>query len=274
MMRLSGSKQIWKKRNADLFFKPEISNPVSSRRYFNQLTLDNTYRYLVTNKNKIKFQKNESGFIRTTLPDSVLVPGSTVNPLNPGERLRINFWYHPQSICGMGDESIHDHPFSFQSYLVWGGYEHELYKIVPQPHVKLDPDSFFKLDKKQLWDLYQSSLLLEQATTSFKFSIDKATKSVTYQGRVSLRLSHVETIKKGDTVDVYSGLIHRVSKYHTIAGEKTLSMNIVRNLGKGKTNVYLPQEKGGSVKTSREDVSSQEAAIAVEEMIELFRRKP
>ena len=261
-----------------MFFSPKDFRPFVPLREFNQLTINNTYNYLVANKDKINFQKNESGFIRTTLPDSVLVPGETVNPLNPGEKLRLNFWYHKQSSCGMGDESIHDHPYSFQSYIISGGYEHELYKIVPAAHKKLDSQLFFQLDKKQLWALYEAYVLKSTTPSetenmkSFKFAIDKLTKSVTYQGVVFLRLSGVETMKQGNIVNVYSGLIHRVSKYHAIPGEKTLSINIVRNLGKGVTNIFLPEQKGASVKTSREAVSPEESALATEELIELFQR--
>lgn len=246
-------------------------------REFNQQTLDNTYKYLVDNQDSISFERNESGFIRTTLPDEVLQPDAAVAPLAAGERLRINFWYDDK--CGMGDESIHDHPNAFQSFIVNGGYEHELYRVTSAK----DPKKFLPsmtLQSEELWELYQRFIKnnmegiadKDAMSQKFKFSIDKATKTVSYEGPVGLRLTGVETTKAGDTVHIDSQMIHRVSKFQAVPGEKTLSLNVVRESGKGKTNIYLPERKDASVKIEREKVSKQDAALAAKEMTALFAR--
>ena len=87
MMRLKAAKRILDvaQNSGLLFFRPQMP-PLATvpTRQFNQSTLDNAHQYLIENKGKIKFEKNESGFIRTTFPDSVLTPGDTVAPLQAG----------------------------------------------------------------------------------------------------------------------------------------------------------------------------------------------
>ena len=133
----------------------------------------------------------------------------------------------------MGDESIHDHSSAFQSYIVSGGYENELYRVTCKGQEDFKFQLDLKLTKEQLWNLYEkyvasTTLLGAGSTRKFKFSIDKATKNITYQGAVMLRMTGTETTKRGDIVNIDSMMIHRVSKYHMIPDEKTLSMNIVR----------------------------------------------
>ena len=279
MMRLSSIRQVLAatKRSGPLFFDPRHPVLAVSKRHFNQQTLENANKYLTENKHKIKFERNESGFIRTTFPDWVLVPDAKIAPLAKGERLRANFWYYVDSDCSMGDESIHDHPSAFQSYIVNGGYEHELYKVNcnGQEDLKFSPS--LNLTKQQLWNLYQKFALSyvvpsEQSERKFKFSIDKETKKVTYEGVVLLKLTGVEATKRGDVVNIDSRMIHRVSKFHAVPGEKTLSINIVRNEGKYITNIYLPEKKGAAVKTEREKVSDEESSLAAEEMTGLFAK--
>jgi len=250
---------------------------VTQRRNFNQQTLANVHRYLAENFEKIKFERNESGFIRTTFPDHLFHPDHRVGALKQNERLRANYWFDDKS--GMGDESIHDHPNPFQSYIVSGGYEHEIYRISFNESTK-DFRLSMSLDREQLWLLYQkfvenAKVAADDPTTptrKFKFSIDKVSKSVTYEGTVMLRLSGVEGTKQGDIVDIDSHMIHRVSMFQRIPGIKTLSLNIVRSEGKGKTNIYLPEKKTASVKVSRDIVSAEDSRLATKEMITLFAK--
>lgn len=175
--------------------------------------------------------------------------------------------------CGMGDESIHDHPNPFQSYIVAGGYEHELYKVVEDRPAKFPLFDRVSLTPEQLWTVYQSYMSAVVASNKFKFSISKDSKSVSYEGIVRLLMTGTERTKAGDIVNIDSAMVHRVSKYHTVPGEKTLSLNIVRAAGgKGVTNIYLPEQKGAAVKTEREDVSREEAATATDEMISIISR--
>lgn len=237
-------------------------------REFNSMTVANLHAYVVANQGKMTFEENESGFVRATLPDSVLVPDEHTAPLAPGEKLRINYWWKASPAHGMGDESIHDHPSSFQSYVVAGGYEHKIYK---------QTDAFDELSFKpgvQLGDaevlaVYKAYEQAEKEARKHKFTIHKKDKSVTYQGTVHLEEVATETTKKGDRVDIDPKMIHRVSKYHAVPGEKTLTMNIVRRETKGETNIYLPDKKGTSVKTKRDVLSEEESAKVAKELKEL-----
>lgn len=246
-------------------------------RDFNQATLRNVQKYLEENKEKVRFEKNESGFIRTAFPNDVFQPDGRVMPLAEGERLRANFWFHTGEDISMGDESIHDHPSAFQSYIVSGGYEHELYRVSLADQVVFPSKGIsLRLNPEEVWAMYQKFIAYIKEykfePQKFQFTIDKATKEITYKGMVNLRLSGVETTKAGDIIEIDSHMIHRVSKFHAVPGEKTLSLNIVRNEGKGKTNIFLPERKESAVKVEREEVSAEETALAVEEMTSLFSK--
>lgn len=243
-------------------------NTVIPQRDFNKSTLENVRSYLEENKEKVRFERNESGFIRTTFPNEVLTPDINIAPLADDEVLRANFWYYDNaSNCSMGDESIHDHPRNFQSYIVKGGYEHELYQLQPS-----QSDFSFSLKSDPLRKLYNAFFGNSQDINAFQFSIDKYSKNISYQGTVLLKKTGVEQTKAGDIVSVDTNLIHRVSKYHTVPGEKTLSLNIVRNNGKFTTNIYLPEKKVASVKIEREKLTAEESELACDEMIRSFKR--
>ena len=65
--------------------------------------------------------KNESGFIRINIP----VDNSLSNKI---EKLRLNYW-NPEAGLEILPESIHTHPRYFESFIIQGGYKHELYKL-------------------------------------------------------------------------------------------------------------------------------------------------
>lgn len=245
----------------------------SSKRNFNQPTLHNVHKYLIENKGKIDFEKNESGFIRLNFPNWVLVSDNQIEPLDKNDVLRANYWFYKSLECGMGDESIHDHPRKFQSYIVNGGYEHEVYHLINDnsEKIKINLVNFLKLEILPHFGI-NIPIDLTFGNKNFKFAIDKFNKNITYEGTVILKQSFVESPKKGDIVEIDTNLIHRVSKYHTVSEEKTLSLNIVRNNGKFKTNIFLPEMKTASVKIERDKVSAEEAILATDELIELFSR--
>ena len=258
------------------FRSPNLTKVI--KRNFNQATLNNAYRYLVDNKEKITFAKNESGFIRMQFPKWVLEPDKTIAPLESGDILRANYWYYTStSDCGVGDESIHDHPRQFQSYIVHGGYEHELYELIDSANTNGKFNLPYLLSSEHLSDLYQlfcakKSLPDMYGSNVFKFSIDKKNKSISYQGKFILKKTGIETTKQGDIVSIDTDMIHRVSKYHTVPNQKTLSLNIVRNKGKFVTNIYLPEKKIAAVKTERDSVTQEVAISACNEMITLFSK--
>lgn len=257
------------------FFK-SVSFGKVTKRDFNQATLNNAYQYLIDNREKITFAKNESGFIRMKFPEGILQPDINISPLKPGDVLRANYWYYNStSDCGVGDESIHDHPQQFQSYIVHGGYEHELYSLIGIENKTRIFNFPYRLSSGNLADLYQffctkKSCAEIYGSNAFKFTIDKLNKNISYQGKVILKKTGSETTKKGDIVTIDTHMIHRVSKYHAVPNQKTLSLNIVRNQGKFVTNIYLPEKKLAAVKTERESVPPEEAILACDEMITLF----
>lgn len=208
-----------------------------------------------------------------TFPNWVLVTDNRIPELGTNEVLRANFWFYKLDESGLGDESIHDHPRAFQSYIVSGGYEHVIYSTVN------DPKKIFSVN---LLDFFQQNIFPNfginynfnsaNITKTFQFAMDKSINTISYQGTTLLEASHVESTKKGDIIEIDTQLIHRVTKYHLFAEEKTLSLNIVRDKGKMITNVFLPEMKIASVKTEREAVSPEEAIVATDELIALFSK--
>ena len=130
----------------------------------------------------------------------------------------------------------------------------------------------FSFKSDPLLKLYNTIFGNAQDIQAFQFSIDKNSKNISYQGTVVLKKTGVEETKVGDIISVDTNLIHRVSKYHTVPGEKTLSLNIVRNIGKFTTNIYLPEKKVASVKIEREKLTDEDNAMACDEIIRLFNR--
>lgn len=245
----------------------------TSKRQFNQATLENAHKYLIQNKGTIEFKKNESGFIRMTFPDSVFVPDERVPELGPDEKLRANFWFYKTGDIGLGDESIHDHPRAFQSYIVSGGYEHIIYSTVQDKNTMYMVNLCDYLQKNilQLMGI-DYSIMPSGLSRNFQFALNKEDSSITYQGVTVLEQSRVERTKRGQIIEIDPLVIHRVSEYHLDPNEKTLSLNIVRNRGKGVTNIFLPEMKAAAVKTEREYVDPEEALQATDELISLFAK--
>lgn len=262
----------------------------SNKKQFNQTTLYNAQQYLIKNKDSITFHKNESGFIRMTFPDSVLAPDDRIHQLENGDVLRANFWFYKSSESGLGDESIHDHPREFQSYIVSGGYEHIIYRVVNERKKIfiinlydfiaknteiLPPLQAFTLNLSALHSLNLNinyPTPYPELTRNFKFTLDKSLNNISYKGVTILEPERTESTKKGDIIEIDTNLIHRVTRYHMFANEKTLSLNIVRDKGKKTTNIYLPEMKVTAVKTSRDEVNAEEAKQATEELIEIFAK--
>lgn len=239
------------------------------KRSFNQLTLINAVQYLRDYRDEVRLEKNESGFIRARFPAGIFVPDEKVKALDSGEALRANFWYHESGI-GLGDESIHDHPNPFQSYIVNGGYDHAIYELTDSSPIT-EIMSKDNLSIKEVWELYKEHILFTQSQSeAFQFAIDKASKSVKYVGHVPIRKIAVQRTFPGQVVEIDDQMIHQVCNFRAIPGQKTLSLNIVRNTGKGVTNIFLPENKNASVKTEREQLRDPERGYIVDEMATLL----
>lgn len=240
---------------------------------FNRWTVQNAFEHIEENRESIALEKNESGFIRVRFPTGVFVPDQQVGALGAGEALRANFWYHDshEAGSGLGDESVHDHPNPFQSYIVAGGYEHEIYRINRNQSPIIAKIWNTCVSSSQLWELYQlHSIMFQGYSSHHQFAIDKSTKAVSYVGEVVMHKTGVEKTNPGDVVSIDDQMIHRVSNFRAHPGTRTLSLNIVRSTGKGVTNIFLPEENVTSVKTSREYVEGEEREDVLDEMSRLL----
>jgi len=75
--------------------------------------------YLETNLRELAISKNLSGFFRIRIPPPE-------NLKQQVKELRINYWHPKLEIC---PESIHSHPQYFESIVICGGYEHEMFSL-------------------------------------------------------------------------------------------------------------------------------------------------
>ncbi len=226
---------------------------VTVARSFNYGTLGKALEYMTENEGNVIFEANPSGFVRTQLPDDVLVPDETVAPLAEGERLRANFWYHDSSEHHKGDESIHDHPSPFTSFIVQGGYEHALYRLLFNGRSIVAHDDWSKAACN--------------AVSTFQFAIDKNDFGrVTYKGEVALEMTGLQQVQAGDTVVIDDEMVHRVTRFRLFPSVPTLSFNIVRKGGDGITNIFLPEHKEASVETVRHVYTPEESEEPAREM--------
>lgn len=250
-------------------------------RDFSQGTLKNALKYLQKRQENgeiIQYQVNESGFVRMRFPNSILASDAQVARPGKAERIRANFWYADKPYY-LGDESIHDHPNAFESYIVSGGYEHEIYSLSNklQQNIAISFQNKTPLNPEQLQELFDkislyNSYLDPNESEKHKFTIDKVKKVIRYQGMVVLRFEGVEKTKAGDIIKISPHMIHRVSLFCAVPNEKTLSLNIVRNHGKGKTNIFLSQNREAAVKTERDTLSPEESTKVTQEMMAILHR--
>ena len=78
-------------------------------------------RFLMTYINKLACEKNESGFVRMSVPitDELMTPS-----FKNIKKIRVNYWT-PEAGVVLNPESIHTHPHYFESFIIKGGYRDE-----------------------------------------------------------------------------------------------------------------------------------------------------
>lgn len=142
--------------------------------------------YLADNFGTLACQKNESGFVRYTIP--------APKDVQDIEKIRLNFWHEKFNI---DPETVHNHPRYFESFIVKGGYQHDLYE--------------------------KDGLTAEEYDNYRIFKDKKNNKNMMYIGPTHLENIASETTKTGDIVTFPDTMIHRVIK----TDPKSLSLNVV-----------------------------------------------
>lgn len=196
---------------------------------FNQKTILNTYEYLDDYFTAVSanISENPSGFYRMPL-----LSESVVSVIDC-DKFRMNYWPSaegPQIINK--DETTHDHPNPFKTYVMSGGYTHSLYSLPEDEErvrVKCPPGSLIDDPDQEEFYHYQLS----------------ANKSDLVR-HSPVKLKKICEVEVGaGTMDLYDDqLIHRVT--HQQPG--TLSMNCVSLQGKGRTNFYFTEDKSENFK--------------------------
>lgn len=191
--------------------------------------IDYSRNYIQNHQDEIVVEKNESGFYRINVkaPDS----------LEFVEKLRLHYWPVDHSMQ-MLEESIHDHPKFFESYIIKGGYRHALY-------TKSD------------------SSLYNKPYTIFK--VDKLRKDIVKGENIYLHEDRTEEVGEKTIVVMPTDVIHRVFTYTP----GTLSMNIVYNDKSNKDyyNVFI-SEAGDKkkVKIERDTAAEAEKTSVIKEV--------
>lgn len=176
--------------------------------------LKKTYTFLDQNKEDLTFEKNDSGFVRLNLPSDI-----STNP--EISKLRVNYWPSDQEEAA-NPERLHSHPKAFESYILHGGYTHE---ICTEDETGTDVQNKYQITKFSKKDM--------------KFDFIKTVK---------LECNHTETKVKNDKNFVDELIIHRIisSQPKTLTfnavlkgaqDSETTSYNVYRSLEDGAANV-------------------------------------
>ncbi len=206
---------------------------VSAGRY--QSFLKNIANLLVGN-NELICEKNESGFLRINIKIEL------ISDANSGiakiKKLRLHFW--PKQECQQVEaqpETIHSHPIYFESYVINGGYTHELFAIGDVNDA-----------------LYTRHVLIEDDVGKKYNFTDKPYR---------LKTVNIETVKPGNIVAFPHALIHRVLG---ATQEETLTLNAVieSEADRQQFSVFVSEGNGpGAVKTTRENLGEEECKSVI-----------
>lgn len=203
--------------------KRESNLPKLNRSQFYQL-VQYSKNFLTENARNLACQKNESGFVRTTLPAPKVFSDKI-------EKIRLNYWPGIDEL-EISPESIHDHPRYFESQILFGGYNHEI---------------FARSNNGNALDRYRI----------FKNKQDE--RNFIFKGSTKLQSAGEKSLQEGAIVTFPKSLIHRVLSTQP----STLTLNVVfkkENNDEDYCDVYI-SEVGNSidVKTRREILIDDEA---------------
>ena len=221
-----------------------INKPILNKKTFSQL-IKISKNYINNHINSIALEQNESGFFRLNIPTNESLINDLSNKKFFLSKVRLNFW--PKNAIFL-EESIHNHPRYFESYLINGSYEHEIWNI-SEEEFNSEPHNSFKIIK----------------------NIDQ--KSFIYSGIINLKLKEKQEISKGNIIPFDKNLIHRVIK----TKENSLSINVVFNSKENNSiyklpfyNVYLKNENIINVKTTRNTILGEESQHQLKEILKLI----
>lgn len=212
-------------------------NSVSKEKFLN--IAENCNIFLRNNINVLCLQKNESGFNRINIPLT-----ENFRKENPEiEKIRMNYWVSDNE-TNILEESIHNHPNEFDSFIVSGGYTHELFSVCSRR----------EKDAQE----YQMYMLIKEG----------GKKSTTLLGNGFLKSLGEKNVLKGDIVSVDKEVVHRVIRTYN----ETLSINLVyRNQGVDfdKYQVFLTKTgKFEDVKTDREVINKSSSKMMILKIID------
>lgn len=206
------------KRSFTTFENPiKVSSRLSEPK-FKELAKD-VVSYITKNIERLDCEKNESGFLRVSIPIN-----NESKMKDVIEKLRVNYWC-PDANIKIQPESIHTHPGYFESFIVKGGYSHQLYEA---------QDEFINGD-------YQL----------FNISKIGAKKTFSFIGNADLLNLGVQDVQKGDIVTIDKVMIHRV----ITTLPRTLTINAVfkETYKELRYSVYLTKNSSvDEVRTKRE----------------------
>lgn len=244
-----------------------LSNPLYSLIYvlqaqvlsvlaFDKKTLSNVHNYLVSNKDLITWEINESGFVRTKFPNEVLNMDNPVfSTLKETDYyVRGNFWYGPflDASINLRDAAAHDHPNGFISYIVAQGYTHATYKVVAYTPTQKNCPAELPKSESQCADF---------------FIYDKKNNKLTSNGVAYLSPSEFHSTTNGTIVIFDDNAIHRIEKYQM----NTMSLNIVRRDGKYQTNLFVFPQHMGTAKNARKVIANDQALVITEKSIAIYQ---
>ena len=198
--------------------------------------------FLISNINKLACQKNESGFVRVSIP----ITTDAKAQFKGIKKIRANYWT-PEANVNISPESIHTHPSYFESFIIRGGYSHEIYELSDGRQPKYN---FYRILK------------------------NGSVRNCDFIGQVPLKLIKNEAVRHGSIKVFNKDMIHKV----LYTAPKTLSLNVVFDDHESEHSFYnLYLTKDGSlddIKTTRDVLLNekshniiQEIAMGLEEFV-------
>lgn len=148
--------------------------------------------YLETNIENLSFKKNVSGFIRISIPPPEILA-------NQVKELRLNYWLPEIPIS---PESTHSHPLYFESLVINGCYEHEIFNFDVETSNKLQTLKMFRIHKQNNNNIHYE-----------------------YIGETNLYSQGIKTVRAGFVAGFPKSLIHRILS----AQPYSLTLNVVFN---------------------------------------------
>jgi hypothetical protein len=186
--------------------------------------------FLEKHVNKIVYQANESGFVRVNIP----IMEESI------EKIRLNYW--PANIVDkISPETVHSHPRYFESVVIKGGYEHQLYN-------RCVINEGFSYDHYRIFKDIQNK------------------KKFMFIGKAWLGYADIGITQRGDILSFPISMIHRVLSTQP----STLSLNVVFkdcNI-EPYYDVYVsPDGSIGDVKLTRKALLMDETELLTTEII-------